>query len=69
MSKTRRYRNQRVGDARDPRSAVERVDIPLRGRRNKRAANNSLQFFSAVEGTTEQDGRLRSANGMRWVLP
>lgn len=43
-------------------------EVALTGRRTPKSAPNSLQFFAHVEGVTEYDGRVRSANGMRWKV-
>lgn len=40
-------------------------EVALVGRRNKKAADNSLRFLARVEGV-ECDGHIRGANGMKW---
>lgn len=47
---------------------ASRHAIALTGRRNKKAAANSLRFFAEVEGV-EVEGHVRGANGIRWRLP
>lgn len=44
------------------------VAAPLIGRRNRKSAPNSLQFFARIEGEQDHNGHVRSANGMRWKV-
>lgn len=47
--------------------SASKYPVALTGKRNKKAAANSLQFFAQVEGV-EVDGHVRGANGIRWRL-
>lgn len=43
--------------------------VALRGRRNPKAAPNTLKFFAYVEGVEVAPSVIRGANGMKWMLP
>ena len=45
-----------------------KVEVPLTGRRNRKSAPNSLQFFATIEGVETDDAHIRSSNGMRWRI-